>query len=76
MANHPTFNDNDEEGFWDWWEQSVVSKTDYALAVEILQRARLKIESCLEARRFLMDAEQAKIVQAARQLAYFNPPAS
>ncbi len=72
--NHPTF--DSEEEFWDWWDEAVADKANYVHPMVILQRAKLRIEAYLDKRRFLTTEEQKMIIEAARQLAYFNPPAS
>lgn len=72
--NHPTF--DTVEAFWEWWNMAVVDGVNYRFAMAILQCAKLRIMDCLEKRTFLTDTEQDMIVEAARELVYFNPPAS
>ncbi len=72
--DHPTFDDEDK--FWDWWKKAVSSRDHWRFPRDILVKAKLTLDNHLYERDFLSSDEQAKIVEAARKLAYFNPPVS
>ncbi len=72
--DHPTFDDEDE--FWDWWKKAVSDRDIWRFPRDILVRARLTIDNHLYEKDLLSGVEQANVIEAAREIGYFNPPVS